>query len=209
MNKTEKSSSSRRQFLTKSIPLCALSLYAIPHVIGSVTEDIDLDLLQDGHKFDRKKDKKFSNRELAVFRFRRLVRFYKHQIKEHGEEKTLEMIKSFTKMRSLEEGKRGAKRDADNSFKSFTKMFKQPNTLDSLSLEVVEDTDKVFEIKVTECLSQEVYKALKFDGKFGFACVCYGDYSYPESYNPKIKLKRDKTLMEGHDCCNHRYYLEG
>ena len=29
----------------------------------------------------------------------------------------------------------------------------------------------------------------------------YGDFSSATAYNPKLKLKRTKTLMEGHDCC--------
>lgn len=209
MKKTEKKPTNRREFLSKSIPLCALSLYAFPHVMGSVTEDIDLDIQQDGHKFDKKLDRKFSRKELSIMRKTPEVRFFKYLIEEHGEEKVLEMIKKYTKKRMIDRGKSDAERNSSTSFKSYVSMFKRPGMLNSLTMDVVEDTDKVYEIKVTECLTHEVYKALKFDGKFGFACVCYGDYPWAEAYNPKIKLKRDKTLMEGDDCCNHRYYLEG
>lgn len=85
-----------------------------------------------------------------------------------------------------------------NSFRSYIDIFRQPRMLDTLTLEIIEDTDKDFEINVTECLSYDVYKAQGFAGKFGFAIVCYGDYAWAEGYNPQIKLIRDKTLMEGH-----------
>ncbi|MFC2120379.1 L-2-amino-thiazoline-4-carboxylic acid hydrolase [Bacteroidota bacterium] len=173
-----------------------------------MSEDLVLGLQQDGHKFDKKLDRKFSMKELQIFATRQSVNFYKHLIEEHGEEKVLEMIKDFTTKRMIARGKEDAKRNSNDSFKSYVAMFKDPRMLSSLSMEVIEDTDTVYEIKVTECMSHEVFKALDFDGKFGFACVCEGDYPWAESYNPKIKLKRDKTLMEGHDCCNHRYYLE-
>ena len=37
------------------------------------------------------------------------------------------------------------------------------------------------------------------------AALCNMDYSWPTAFNPKFKMERDKTLMQGHDCCNHRY----
>jgi hypothetical protein len=46
-------------------------------------------------------------------------------------------------------------------------------------------------------------------GDIGYAMVCWGDYAWAEGFNPKIKLVRDKTLMEGHDRCNHRYIWTG
>jgi hypothetical protein len=30
-----------------------------------------------------------------------------------------------------------------------------------------------------------------------------------KGFNPKIKLVRDKTLMQGHEYCNHRYIWTG
>ena len=80
--------------------------------------------------------------------------------------------------------------------------------METLSMEVIEDSETVFEVRITECLSHEVYKEAGCDGKLGYACVCHGDHGYARGYNPKIKLIRDKTLMEGDDHCNHRYVLE-
>ena len=74
--------------------------------------------------------------------------------------------------------------------------------------EVVVDTDKVFELKVTECLTSEIF--LDADaGDIGYAYVCFGDYAWAEGFNPKIKMVRDKTLMQGHAYCNHRYMWTG
>jgi hypothetical protein len=42
-------------------------------------------------------------------------------------------------------------------------------------------------------------------GEIGFAALCYMDYFWPKGFNENIKLIRDKTLMQGHTCCNHRY----
>ena len=45
-------------------------------------------------------------------------------------------------------------------------------------------------------------------GHIGHAHVCYGDYAWARGFNPKIKMVRDKTLMQGHEYCNHRYIFE-
>ncbi len=42
-------------------------------------------------------------------------------------------------------------------------------------------------------------------GDRGYAAVCGGDYDWASDFNPKIKLIRDKTLMQDHDGCNHKY----
>jgi hypothetical protein len=77
-----------------------------------------------------------------------------------------------------------------------------------LNLEVVQDTESVFELKITECLQAAVY--IDADAAdIGYANVCWGDYAWARGFNPKINLVRDKTLMQGHPCCNHKYVWTG
>jgi len=59
-----------------------------------------------------------------------------------------------------------------------------------------------------ECLTAEVFRE-EDAAEIGYATVCHADFALPEGFNPKIKLIRDKTLMQGHDCCNHRYVWTG
>ena len=74
--------------------------------------------------------------------------------------------------------------------------------------EIIEDSDTAFEMKITECLTEVVFrKADALD--LGYACVCHADFGLPEGMDIDIKLIRTKTLMQGHDCCNHRYVLGG
>ena len=77
-----------------------------------------------------------------------------------------------------------------------------------MTFDIVEDTDTAFEMKVTECLTASTFLSLDA-GYIGYAGVCWGDYAWAEGFNPKIKLIRDKTLMQGHAFCNHRYVMEG
>lgn len=41
-----------------------------------------------------------------------------------------------------------------------------------------------------------------------FAFTCATDPYIVEGFNDKIGFKRTKTLMEGHDCCDHFYYMK-
>ena len=77
-----------------------------------------------------------------------------------------------------------------------------------ITYEILEDSEKAFEINVTECIL--VQPMLELDaGRIGNALLCDGDYGHVRGFNPRIQLIRDKTLMLGHDCCNHRYVLQG
>lgn len=78
----------------------------------------------------------------------------------------------------------------------------------ALAYSVVEDSPKAFEIRVTECLWARMFRE-ENAADIGYAGICHPDYAAATGFNPKIKLIRSKTLMQGHDCCNHRYVLEG
>lgn len=78
----------------------------------------------------------------------------------------------------------------------------------ALLYRVVEDSPKAFEIRVTECLWARMFRE-ENAADIGYAGICHPDYAAASGFNPKIKLIRSKTLMQGHDCCNHRYIVEG
>lgn len=44
--------------------------------------------------------------------------------------------------------------------------------------------------------------------QWGYRFYCATDPIMVEAFNPNIGLRRTKTLMEGHDCCNHFYYYK-
>jgi hypothetical protein len=43
----------------------------------------------------------------------------------------------------------------------------------------------------------------------GYLLSCYGDYAAASGFNPKMRMIRTKTLMQGDAFCNHRYVIEG
>jgi predicted ArsR family transcriptional regulator len=63
------------------------------------------------------------------------------------------------------------------------------------------------QMKVTRCPIAEIARALKVE-KWGFIFYCWSDEAICEGYNPEIRFRRTKTLMEGDEYCDHFYCYE-
>ena len=210
MKEFEKRFSSRRDFLTKTVPVCAASCLAASSVFAN-SPLIGKSLLrqEEGHKFDNEiPDLKMTYRRMASMRHRSFIRFARFLQEEIGKERVIELIKKNTEQRLKAQAERDLKRLGKSDFPSYISIFRDPGMLASLTMEITEDTDTAFEIRVTDCLSAESFLPYKA-GDIGYAAVCWGDYNWASDFNPKIKMIRDKTLMQGHDCCNHRYIWTG
>lgn len=77
----------------------------------------------------------------------------------------------------------------------------------AIEAEIVEQTAEAFEYRVTKCLWAKVFRDEEA-GDLGYAMICYPDYAVARSLNPKLKLVRSKTLMQGDDSCGLRYVME-
>ena len=205
MKQSNSHNASRRKFITSTIPVCAAACLfksnniAFAQKVGEKAE-------QAKHKFDQKMDLELTHSQFFAGRYREFISLSKILIKEWGKDKLINFLKKNTKERSFEYGQNQAKKIGDNSFAAYVKQFRPPNYQNSLTHEIVEDTDTAFQIKVTECIWAKTFLDAGM-GDVGYAHICYGDYSWAEGFNPKLKMKRDKTLMQGHDCCNHRYIM--
>ena len=108
-------------------------------------------------------------------------------------------------------GRDAAKGVPTNDFAAYTALIREQLSdrlvEHALSLEVVEDTDEALEIKVTECLWAKTFRESGAPD-LGYATLCHPDFAFPQAFNPKIRMTRTKTLMQGDDCCNHRWVLE-
>ena len=78
---------------------------------------------------------------------------------------------------------------------------------DSLEEEMLEQTEKTFFFNVTRCRFAEAYEQLGIKD-LGVALSCCRDFGFIEGFNPKIKLVRTQTIMEGAPICDFRYTLK-
>ncbi len=60
------------------------------------------------------------------------------------------------------------------------------------------------EFRVTRCPVQALAEKTGMHEWF-YHLACATDHYTTPAFSPKIRFSRTKTLMQGHDCCNHRY----
>ncbi|MDZ7314471.1 MAG: L-2-amino-thiazoline-4-carboxylic acid hydrolase [candidate division KSB1 bacterium] len=78
----------------------------------------------------------------------------------------------------------------------------------TLTTQRIEATPKSYEMKVTECLWAQAFREADA-ADLGFAAICHADEAIAASFDPRLKLTRTKTLMNGDDCCHFRWVWEG
>ena len=66
-----------------------------------------------------------------------------------------------------------------------------PNFRNIVELTYPHESETELSLNVSRCL---------------YADVCNPDHAYSQASNPRIKLRRSKTLMAGHDRCDHTWY---
>ena len=77
----------------------------------------------------------------------------------------------------------------------------------ALTTETVERTDTRYAFKVTACKYAEMYREMGL-GDIGHLLSCQRDGTFCEGYDPKLKLTRTQTIMQGADHCDFDYRYE-
>jgi hypothetical protein len=198
----------RRQFISRIMPVCSAACFGAGSLLAWAPPKAAASFQEEKHKFEQEYGRKLTVKQFFAAQYNEFIQFAKALEKEMGKDKLIEFLKKNTYENMVAMGKNHAQNSPDDSFKTYVATFRPPRYKDVLTHEVVEDTDTVFEMKVTECIWAKTFLDQNA-GDIGFAHICIGDYTWAESFNPKIKMVRDKTLMQGHDRCNHRYLWKG
>ncbi|MHA2222675.1 MAG: L-2-amino-thiazoline-4-carboxylic acid hydrolase [Candidatus Thorarchaeota archaeon] len=95
------------------------------------------------------------------------------------------------------------------SFEEFKEYWKAASKdhyfANSVTIEFPHETESELQCKYTECLFAKTFRDLGA-ADLGKILVCDPDFTFAQTLSPHLYLERTKTLMEGHDCCDHRYY---
>lgn len=94
---------------------------------------------------------------------------------------------------------------ADNSLVAFCRALERA-CRGSHEWEKLEDTPARQAYRFTSCMWADIFRSLGAED-IGF-WICEGDGPAAAAFNPAIRFKRTKTLMEGDDCCDHLYHVE-
>jgi len=78
---------------------------------------------------------------------------------------------------------------------------------DALHIERLESAPNEFNFNVTRCRYAEMYRGMGLT-ELGAVLSCNRDGAFCQGYDPKLKLTRTQTLMDGATHCDFRYRYE-
>jgi len=127
-----------------------------------------------------------------------------------GKVKCLDMLKAAITEVQTENGLEWAKRVKNNDFASYIRYLKEPDRqwVHTCTHNIVRETERSIAVKYTWCMWADVFRDAGA-ADLGYAAFCHGDFALCMAFNPKIRLYRSKTLMQGDDHCDHRYEYLG
>ncbi|MHA1960993.1 MAG: L-2-amino-thiazoline-4-carboxylic acid hydrolase [Candidatus Thorarchaeota archaeon] len=142
--------------------------------------------------------------QFFIRRYSGLIDFYKELEKTVSKEHLRDVLRNWSERSSVDSV--GDLRV--ENFEEFKEYWKTVSYGDYFSqvvtVEFPHETDKELRCKYTECLFAKTFRDLGAE-ELGKIIGCDADHIFVETMNPKLKLKRTKTLMEGHGECNHTF----
>ena len=126
----------------------------------------------------------------------------------HGEEVAKKTIAESVRRSAIEQARAfAAAAPGGTSLKAFQDVMPLWTKGGALEIEVKEQSPTSFTFNVTRCRYAETYKAMGL-GEIGHLLSCNRDGAFCEGYDPKLKLERTQTIMQGASHCNFRYRYE-
>jgi hypothetical protein len=124
---------------------------------------------------------------------------------EFGGEAAQRIIRDAIKEKAVEFGKELAKREPDGtSLRKFAQLLPMWTKGNALEIDVLEESDQTFSYNVTRCRYAEMYQELGLSD-IGHLLSCNRDGSFCDGYDPRLKLVRTHTIMQGSSHCDFRY----
>lgn len=124
-----------------------------------------------------------------------------------GKEEALAILKEIHQQEALERGRNLANDSGENGIEILVKDAATWGAGGRWEMEVIEQTPRTYFFNVLRCPYFEKYRELGLE-EFGVGLSCCRDEPFARGLNPNLKLVRTKTIMEGADHCDFRYYLE-
>ena len=123
----------------------------------------------------------------------------------HGEEVARKTIAESVRRSAIEQARQfAAAAPGGTSLKAFQDVMPLWTKGGALEIEDKEQSDTSFRFNVVKCRYAETYKAMGL-GEIGHLLSCNRDGAFCEGYDPKLKLERTQTIMQGASHCDFKY----
>ena len=193
--------SDRRNFLAKCISAGSVLCMGC---LGTAALSVDpaeiKDLPQPG----------MSNEEILRFTLGYSVPVLKKMQAEIGNEKFIELLKKSASANMAEAVSSMSKDITDRNMKNFGEFvgafLSSPPFTGGFTYEIVENSEKAFELKFTGCIMAKLYREMNA-ADIGYAVECYPSDAAGKAFNPKAKASGGKNMMKGDEYCVERWEL--
>ena len=167
------------------------------------------DLMTTQHKFDQPIEQALTYRERVELEYAsHFIPFLKHLEKALGHDQVIESLQELAFQGVKEYAENVVKAAGKNDLSIFKEIFSpaNPGLAEVMTMQVLESTEEIYTVNVTECLLAEVFRKAGAAG-YGYAYLCC-DVLFTRLVNPRIDLDLDGTIMEGKPCCLHRWVVK-
>ncbi|MEM7427457.1 MAG: L-2-amino-thiazoline-4-carboxylic acid hydrolase [Pseudomonadota bacterium] len=133
---------------------------------------------------------------------------YEEMARELGEEKAKSLLGNAIIRNAVEQGEAYAKAEGgDRSLLSFHALLPQWKANGALETDILSESETEVSYNVTRCRYAEMYKEMGL-AEIGHLLSCGRDGTFCTGYDPRIKLERTQTIMQGASHCDFRYRWE-
>lgn len=137
-----------------------------------------------------------------------LAHVYATICESHGKAAAETIIGESVRRAAIEQGaEMAAALDGKTSLETFVAAQELWTRGKALEVDVEEASSERFAFKVTRCEYARMYREMGL-GHIGHLLSCQRDGTFCEGYDPKLKLKRTQTIMQGAPHCDFEYTYE-
>jgi hypothetical protein len=125
-----------------------------------------------------------------------------------GQDKAVEVATAAVQADALMAGRMMAEKYSGNTIKELGRIVREVWAEDdALTIHVLEETEQNLSFDVTRCRYAELYEKAQMK-ELGFCLSCCRDEPFTKGFNPRIKLSRTRTIMQGESLCDFRFVPE-
>jgi len=124
-----------------------------------------------------------------------------------GKNEALSILKESNQQEAFHRGQKLKESEEQNGIEELFNDVASWGDGGVLEMEVIEKSSTTYFFNVVRCPYYEKYKELGIE-EYGVELSCCRDEPFARGFNSQLKLTRSKTIMEGAEFCDFRYYLQ-
>ncbi|MBW2618131.1 MAG: L-2-amino-thiazoline-4-carboxylic acid hydrolase [Deltaproteobacteria bacterium] len=128
-------------------------------------------------------------------------------IKVFGKEATLDVVRRSMADVGLAQGRQLREMADGDGIEDFARQLSLFSEGGAQEQEILAVSETRLDVNISKCVYAETCKKLG-DTELGYELLCARDPYLFKGFNPRMKMNRTKTIMQGDECCDFRISLK-